>query len=158
MFHSSAGAGWEGLVLDSLLLGSKMLKAEGKRINKSREKHIVAAIALRKPTGVPNASFLLGQSNTHCKLSPVHICYREVSLAKSLIFLLSTLFHILILPNMFHLLTPWLLTCQSQTALALTSQPLPIFFIASLHLHCHCLFLWSSPSLWGRVTTPAPPR
>lgn len=53
MFHSSAGAGWEGLVLDSLLLGSKMLKAEGKRINKSREKHIVAAIALRKPTGVP---------------------------------------------------------------------------------------------------------
>lgn len=159
MFHSSAGAGWEGLVLDSLLLGSKMLKAEGKRINKSlREKHILAAIALRKPTGVPNASFLLGQSNKHCELRPVRICYREVSLTKSLIFLLATLFHILILPNMFHLLTMWLPTCQSQTSLALTSQPLPIPFIASLHLPRHCLFLWSSSSLWGRVTTPAPPR
>lgn len=150
-------------MLDSLLLGSKMLKAEGKRINKPfREEHILAAIALRKPTGIPNVLFLSGQSNKRCKLSPVHICYREVSLAKSLIFLLSTLFHILILPNMFHLLILWFLTCQSQASypapLALTSQPLPILFIASLHLHHHCLFFWSSSSLRGRVTTPAPSR
>lgn len=108
-----------------------MLKVEGKtKINRSlREKHIFAVYSYKHFWGahrhlqgtVSFRSIKHTSKQKTSKLNLVHTHCIEVSLAKSLILILSILFLILILPNMLHLL--YLLTVAFLTSLSQMSYP-----------------------------------